>query len=154
MQEDLLAEEYNFFFEYDKASQGQRFLNFLIDNVIIRIALTYITGLALGYLLAFTVPEFAASLSYNRVSLYVISFAVVLMDYLFYYTLSESVFKGKTLGKLITGTKAVKVDGAELSFKDAFLRSACRMIPLEAFSGFGTPWHDSITETMVIKARK
>lgn len=153
MQEDLLAEENNPFFEYNKASQGQRFLNFLIDNVIIRIALTYVTGLGLGYFLAFMTPGFAATLSENSTSLYLISLMVVLLDYLFYYTLFESIFKGKTLGKLITGTKAVSLDGEDLSFKKAFLRSACRMIPLEAFSGFGTPWHDSFTDTMVIKSR-
>ena len=51
MQPDLLTDEENPFFEYNKASQGQRFLNFLIDNVAIRIALAYVTGLAAGYVL-------------------------------------------------------------------------------------------------------
>jgi hypothetical protein len=40
-----------------------------------------------------------------------------------------------------------------LTFKDALLRSLCRLIPFEVFSGFGVPWHDSLTNTMVVKKR-
>lgn len=151
-QVDLLTEDENPFFEYDQASQGQRFLNFLIDNVVIRIALVYITGIAVGYVLMALSPEFAYSLSGNKTRLYLISVLIVLIDYIFYYTLFEGLFKGKTIGKYITGTKAINENGMELTFKDAFLRSACRLIPLEAFSGLGTPWHDSVTNTIVIKS--
>lgn len=150
-QQDLLADDENLFFEYDKASQGQRFVNFLVDNVVIRIALTYVTGIGLGYVLSIFLPEFAYSLSYNNTRLQLISVLIVLIDYLLYYTLFEALFKGRTIGKLITGTKAITQNGEELSFKQAFLRSACRLIPFEMLSGFGTPWHDSITDTMVIK---
>jgi uncharacterized RDD family membrane protein YckC len=153
MPHDLLTDEENPFFEYNKASQGQRFLNFLIDNVIIRIALGYVTGLAAGYLLMQLFPEFAYSLSYNKGRLYLISILIVLTDYLLYYTLFEGLFKGRTIGKLITGTRAITENGTELTFKEAFLRSSCRLIPCEAFSGLGTPWHDSVTNTIVIKTR-
>ena len=153
MPHDLLTDEENPFFEYNKASQGQRFLNFLIDNVIIRIALGYVTGLAAGYLLMQLFPEFAYSLSYNKGRLYFISILIVLTDYLLYYTLFEGLFKGRTIGKLITGTRAITENGTELTFKEAFLRSSCRLIPCEAFSGLGTPWHDSVTNTIVIKTR-
>jgi hypothetical protein len=59
------------------------------------------------------------------------------------------------LGKLITGTRAIREDGVELNFKDAFLRSLSRLVPFEPFSiwsGNGI-WHDSWTKTMVIKSR-
>lgn len=153
LQEDLLTEEENPFFEYDKASQGQRFLNFLIDNIVIRIALTYVTGLSVGYILGALLPEFAYSLSYNKTRLYLISVTIVLIDYLFYYSLFEGLFKGRTIGKLITGTKAINENGSELTFKNACLRTVCRFIPFEALSALGTPWHDSITNTIVIKSR-
>jgi uncharacterized RDD family membrane protein YckC len=152
-QNDLLIDEENPFFEYNKASQGQRFLNFLIDNVVIRIALAYVTGIAVGYLLTLLSPDFYYSLSYNKGRLYLISVFIVLIDYILYYSLFEGIFKGRTVGKFITGTKAVNENGMELTFKNAFLRSACRLIPFEAFSGLGTPWHDSITNTIVIKVR-
>ena len=152
-QNDLLIDEENPFFEYNKATQGQRFLNFLIDNVVIRIALAYVTGVAVGYLLTLLSPEFYYSLSYNKSRLYLISVLIVLIDYILYYSLFEGIFKGRTVGKFITGTKAINENGMELTFKNALLRSVCRLIPFEAFSGLGTPWHDSITNTMVIKAR-
>lgn len=153
IQDDLLMDEENPFFEYNKASQLQRFLNLLIDNVIIRIALVYVTSLAVGYIIGVLSPEFAYSLPYNKAQLYLIVVLIILIDYLLYYTLFEGIFKGRTIGKFITGTKAINENGIELTFKDAFLRSACRLIPFETFSGFGTPWHDSVTHTIVIKSR-
>ena len=75
-------------------------------------------------------------------------------NYLIYYTFCELAFKGYTLGKLITGTKAIRNDGQPLMFKDTLLRSLSRMVPFEVFSGFGDkPWHDSWTNTTVVKAR-
>jgi uncharacterized RDD family membrane protein YckC len=68
-----------------------------------------------------------------------------------YYSLCEKLFRGQTLGKLITATCALRTDGEELTFKDALLRSLCRLVPLEVFSGFGVPWHDAWTNTMVVK---
>lgn len=154
-QQDLLSDPLNPFFEYTKATQGQRFLNFLIDNVFIRLTLNYTTGIAIGKILWAILPDFMLYLARdsNTFGLYVFSFIIVIVSYLFYYTLCEKIFKGKTLGKLITGTRAVKYNGEELSFRDAFLRSACRLIPFEVLSGFGEPWHDSITNTMVIQTR-
>jgi uncharacterized RDD family membrane protein YckC len=67
----------------------------------------------------------------------------------------EGSAKGKTLGKLITGTRALKMDGGNLTWKVAFMRSLCRIVPFEAFSAFGgNPWHDRWTDTIVVKERK
>lgn len=72
-----------------------------------------------------------------------------------YYTVFEYFAKGRTLGKMATGTVAVRADGSNLTFKDAFLRTLCRFIPFEIFSAFGyRPWHDSLTNTLVIKKPK
>jgi uncharacterized RDD family membrane protein YckC len=85
---------------------------------------------------------------------YFVSYLIAVFHYLFYYTICEKAFKGYTLGKLLSGTRAVRMDGQELTLKDAFLRSLSRMVPFEVFSGFGEqPWHDTWTKTAVIKAR-
>ena len=64
------------------------------------------------------------------------------------------VFKGYTLGKLLTGTKAIRVDGLQMTFKDVVIRSLSRIVPFEVFSGLGDkPWHDSWSRTMVVKTR-
>jgi len=75
------------------------------------------------------------------------------------YYLPQEAFSGRTLGKLITGTKAVNQDGTELSFGQALGRTLCRFIPFEAFSFFGENgrpkgWHDRIPNTMVISVRR
>ena len=72
-----------------------------------------------------------------------------------YYTVFEATTKGRTLGKFITGTQAVREDGSNITWKDAFIRSLCRLVPFEPFSTFGVlPWHDSWSKTIVIKKSK
>jgi len=71
-----------------------------------------------------------------------------------YYTCCEKFFRGHTLGKLVSGTRAIRENGQELTFGDAILRSLSRLVPFEAFSAFGGhPWHDTWTKTMVVKTR-
>jgi uncharacterized RDD family membrane protein YckC len=91
----------------------------------------------------------------SSLNLYLIAYLIAILNHLVYYTISEKAFKGYTLGKLITGTRAIREDGGELTFKDAFLRSLSRLVPFEAFSiWFGSGlWHDAWTKTKVIKSR-
>lgn len=139
-----------------EATQGQRFLNFLIDNILIRYGLAWLGGYVIGYILLYTAPAFLEKIYLDESSFDVLLFFVLVsyINYLIYYTFCEKLFKGYTLGKLITGTRAVREDGNELTFKDALLRSLSRIVPFEVFSGLGLkPWHDSWTKTRVIKAR-
>jgi uncharacterized RDD family membrane protein YckC len=151
--EDLLTDEIHPYFQYSHATQGQRFLNFFIDNVLMRLTLTYGTGFVLGKILMLLSPDLMLSIvnDNGRTGLYILAYLIILLNYLVYYTLCEKLFRGKTIGKFFTKTKALRNDGGELTFKDALLRSLCRLIPFEVFSGFGVPWHDSITNTMVVK---
>ncbi|MBS1653790.1 MAG: RDD family protein [Bacteroidetes bacterium] len=86
-------------------------------------------------------------------SMILLGYIIMIFNYIVYYTFCEKVFKGHTLGKLITGTRAIREDGEELTFKDAILRTLSRLVPFEPFTGFGTPWHDSWTKTRVVKTR-
>lgn len=143
-------------FNYTDASTGQRFLNLIIDNVFMQYGLSYLTGIMVGYVLVTFFPETASRLFGNENGFAAIAsgYLIVTINYLVYYTFCEKVFKGYTVGKLITGTRAIRLDGGELTVKDAFLRSASRLVPFEAFSALGgAPWHDTWTKTMVIKSR-
>ena len=156
--QDFLYEESQHLNTYVYATQGQRFLNWLIDNLLMRLGLTFLTGMAISLILSFIAPDFlnriAASESSMGGELILLSLMIGYMNYIVYYTLCEKLFKGYTLGKIITGTRAIRQDGNELSFKDALLRSLSRCVPFEVFSGFSTlTWHDSWTDTMVVKAR-
>jgi uncharacterized RDD family membrane protein YckC len=137
------------------ASTGQRFLNFLIDNLLMRFGLSFLTGAGMGVILGLLFPEYILRVSENPegVDLLLLAYLIWIINTLLYYTICEKGFKGYTLGKLITGTRAIRNDGNELTFKDALLRSLCRLVPFEWLSGFGYPWHDSWTNTMVIKSR-
>lgn len=138
------------------ATTGQRFLNYLIDNLLLQYGLSLLTGMAVGTLLAVLSPDYMFELSQSDDTWALLPFAycVVIVNYVVYYTICEKAFKGYTLGKLITGTRAIREDGNELTFKNALLRSLSRLVPFEVFSAFGGyPWHDSWTKTRVIKSR-
>ena len=149
---DQLAAE----IRYEYASTWQRFFNLVIDNILMRYGLSYLTGSAVGMLLGIIFPDYIMRVinEPEAIDLWVIGYAIAIVNWLVYYTICEKAFRGYTLGKLITGTRAVREDGGELTFKDAFLRSLSRLVPFEWFSGFGGhPWHDTWTKTMVVKSR-
>ena len=80
---------------------------------------------------------------------------VFLGGYTLYYAISECL-TGRTIGKLITGTKVVDADGNKPSFGKALGRSLCRHIPFEPFSVLSSDargWHDSIPKTWVVRSR-
>lgn len=150
-QEDLITDDIHPYFQYSQATQGQRFLNFVVDNILMRLTISYGTSFVVGKILMMLSPELLLSLVNNgKAGLYIFAYFVVIVNYLVYYTLFEKLFRGQTIGKLLTKTRAIRTDGEELTFKDALLRSVCRLIPFEIFSGFGVPWHDSLSNTMVV----
>jgi uncharacterized RDD family membrane protein YckC len=153
---DYLANLDDPYFTLIPATTGARFINFLIDNLLMRFGLSYVSGAFIGLIFSEIAPEFLnESVTRQNIGGFILlSFLIGSLNYIVYYTLCEKLFKGYTLGKLITGTRAVNTDGSELSFKSSLLRSLSRLVPFEVLSGFGGhPWHDSWTNTMVIKAR-
>lgn len=151
--QDLFVEEdlYN----YQHASTGQRFLNYLIDGVVVQYGLAFLVMMLFAWVLSVAAPDTAYELfsDENNISLLMVSYTIIFINYLLYYTLCEAYCKGYTLGKLITGTRAIRLDGGNLKLKDALLRSLSRMVPFEPFSGFSDPWHDTWTKTAVVKTR-
>jgi uncharacterized RDD family membrane protein YckC len=142
--------------KYTDASQGQRFVNWLVDNILMQYGLSYLTGTLVGIIIASAFPDYARKIAYEQTGfdIIILGYSIAIFNYLLYYTLSEKAFKGYTLGKLFSGTRAIRNDGQELTIKDAFLRSLSRLVPFEAFSALGgTPWHDRWTNTRVIKSR-
>jgi uncharacterized RDD family membrane protein YckC len=146
------------FINYEIASVGQRLLNYIVDSLLMR----FTTNIAFTYLLfesgVFSsviegdVFEDTSSYQWLLLSTYMLN----IFNYLFYYTICEKAFNGKTLGKMISGTKVIRDDGAPLTWKDAILRSLSRVVPFEPFSVFASDrrmWHDSWTKTTVVKSR-
>jgi len=130
------------------ASVGKRFLNYLIDVITF-----YVLCFLLGILFAQQVYEMRTINSESDFTLKIELIAVLVL--LFYYCICEIVFKGRTIGKFITGTKAVNEDGTPIDANKALLRTLSRVVPFEPFSVFGgRPWHDKWTNTYVIDIRK
>ncbi|MES2241025.1 MAG: RDD family protein [Bacteroidota bacterium] len=135
------------------ATRVQRFLNLSIDLMFI-----YILVLSLGttiILIALSANNFALSNWVNNLNAVEISFYTAMVAFLYYY-LTEQYFS-RTIAKLITHTIVVNADGSRPAAKTFFIRTCCRFIPLEAFSFFGFAsrgWHDSFSETYVVKKRK
>lgn len=131
----------------NQASRGKRFANYLIDLIVFYIiAVLIFAGLAAaGVLGDLFVNESSGVNLLDRIM------TMIILGLLWGAT--EAIFKGKTLGKVITGTRAVNEDGSQISARTAFLRGFSRIVPFEPFSAFGDPsypLHDKWTHTYVI----
>ncbi len=136
--------------DYINASTLKRFINLIIDSLVIG-ALWLGLFILTGKLIAkYGVPDWIEVGKNYDLSL------TLLITFLPYYLIFEGIFK-TTLGKLITRTKIVRLDGDSISFYNGLARTLCRLIPLEPFSylfkkEFG--WHDNITDTRVVNKSK
>ena len=131
-----------------QASSGKRFANWFIDRVILYF-FWRIFFATIGIKIATGMYSEGDSLGMIYAKIYLM---VIILD-LFMWTAIEFLGRGKTIGKLITGTRAVNQDGTQITFKTALLRSLSRIVPFEPFSAFGNPsypWHDRWTDTYVV----
>jgi uncharacterized RDD family membrane protein YckC len=133
-----------------QASMGKRFLNYLIDVIVFGVLIF----IALMVIATFNPQLIETLIKKNETGdLSFVQQLLIQVIYGTYMFIVEALFKGKSLGKLITGTRAVKQDGSPLMLREAQLRGLCRMVPFNAFSALGSPsfpWHDRWTKTYVI----
>jgi uncharacterized RDD family membrane protein YckC len=128
------------------ASSGARFFNLFIDSLVM-MALNVLAGLALG------VGIFLGSGS--RVgaaeSVQLLGYALGVVVHFGYYCGCETLF-GRTVGKLVTGTRVVAEDGSPPTFGAIAKRTLIRYVPFEAISfiGGGPGWHDQWSGTRVV----
>ena len=133
--------------ELDPAGRNLRFVNFIVDRLLF-----YFFSRAFNIIWG----SFLRMAMYNEdyYTRLIVSGLVGLFLYAFFMGVTEALFKGKTLGKIFTGTRAVNPDGSPISVKTALLRGLSRMVPFEPFSAFPgswpRPWHDKWTNTYVI----
>ncbi|MEG1377710.1 MAG: RDD family protein, partial [Myroides sp.] len=114
----------------NKADKGLRFANFLIDTILFYCSFL-LFGFAVGLsavVLGFD-PSFFVELQNINPFLDRLITAFIMV---FYYFGMETLTKGRSIGKFITGTKVVTLEG-DLPTANVFLkRSFCRIIPFEA----------------------
>ena len=70
-----------------------------------------------------------------------------------YFLLTETIW-GKTIGKIITKTRVVMLDGTKPNFWRITLRTICRFLPFDplsfVFSRSPRGWHDRFSGTIVV----
>ena len=132
--------------EYCRASSGKRFANYIIDTIVF-----YIVAFGLGIVIGILKPNLLIGIDDLSLRLVLLLFYGIVMF------MTEAMSNGRSIGKLITGTRAVNHDGTDMSFQKAFVRNIVRAIPFNALSALGTPstpWHDRWSDTMVVDEKK
>ncbi|QES89326.1 RDD family protein [Rhizosphaericola mali] len=134
---------------YVRASTWKRLFNYIIDLIFFGILYSLVLGIIFRCF-----PDFGASYSIfeeDRGNVFLLNF-FYLLSYATTMGLVEGIFRGRTIGKWFTKTKAFNLDGSEISFGKAMSRAFCRIVPFCVFSAFGhpcNPWQDRWTNTMV-----
>lgn len=128
------------------ASKGKRFANFLIDYLVIFVVL-----------FGLTMFELMGAEDDGEIGTNLMDRLIGMLIYASYYLLLEGLWGGKTIGKLVTNTRTVNLDGSAPDFKTILNRSFSRIVPFEAFSFLGSKpdgWHDRWSDTMVINLKE
>ncbi|UKB83236.1 RDD family protein [Chryseobacterium sp. MEBOG06] len=136
--------------EYNKATRGIRFLNYIIDLFVL-IVINYIITNVFGILYELTSIELFYLYNHGGVfwELFIGNF-----NSLIYYFLMENYLNGRSVSKYITGTKVISIDGTKPSTQQIFYRSLSRIVPFDALSFLGmNGWHDSWSETRVVNIK-
>jgi uncharacterized RDD family membrane protein YckC len=117
------------------ADAGKRFLNLLIDIGVV----------------IFLIVIFNKILYHHSIFSYLGMFKIldIAVVFAYFYGLENSL--GQTVGKMITKTKVVNLDGAKPTTQQMLVRTFSRVIPLEPVLLIGGKWlHDSLSQTRVV----
>lgn len=131
-----------------QAGAGKRFANYLCDRISYYV-LWQMVSASFGPALI----HYLFLIFHDRTLVIVIWYCFSAVTFVLVIGGVEATTGGKTLGKYLTGTRAVNDDGTRISAKTALLRCLSRLVPFEAFSALGSPsypWHDRWTKTIVI----
>ena len=151
MEENQPQQEQHLFDDFSKVTQvgqGKRLANYLIDLVGFYVFMYFFSYVIVEISWDLAVLLYGEDQGFN-----LLGRLIMLLLYGMYMGLVEAVFKGRSLGKLITGTVAVYEDGTRISGQTALLRGLIRAVPFNAFSALGQPahpWHDKWSKTWVV----
>jgi uncharacterized RDD family membrane protein YckC len=130
----------------------KRFFNSLLDGIFFSLffyALLMIIVLAYG-VITFLIGNESSQMLNEEAGMMI--YLLYYIGYLAYFITFEHFF-GKTLGKMVTNTKVVLMDGSQPKLIKIIMRSFARLIPLDFISYLSKDprgWHDTISDTIVI----
>ncbi len=134
-----------------QANGNLRFVNLLVDHIVLYLLWKFLLGRIVGVIIVFS-----GLYTEDRTLFLLESYVFVIIFDVLIFAGQEALMGGKTIGKFVTGTRAINSDGAGINFKTALLRSLSRIVPFEAFSALSSPcypWHDRWTGTLVINEK-
>lgn len=132
------------------ASKGERFLNFIIDLLIIYIIAVCIV--ATINIIGDVTNSYGASNWVKSLSLIENLFFGLIILFI-YYAFTEMYFS-RTFAKYFTKTIVVRVNGSKPSAKNFMIRTVSRLNPIDPFSFLGKTergLHDTLSATYVVK---
>jgi len=134
--------------EPSPAPAWRRLVNLLLD---------YLALLLLSFGIGVVIVVVARAFHVRNVIHKIPNILLGLAVFLLYYVPQETLW-GKTLAKLVTGTRVVSATGARPTFAQIVRRTFCRLLPFEPFSflfGGDNPvgWHDQLSNTRVVMDR-
>ncbi|WP_394751174.1 RDD family protein [Spongiimicrobium salis] len=130
------------------ASQGKRFVNYIVDRVCVYVCAVVFYALFV-IIESYVSPDGVSVIDEdNRLLDYAVAFTVGV----FYYAFFEGV-TNRSIGKYFTKTKVVDENGNKPPFGSILARSFYRFVPFDAFSflGEGVGWHDRWSKTRVVE---
>jgi len=126
-----------------KTSASKRFVTMVVDYLLLPLPVAVCVAIVMADHLAAIGAEFE------------VLYGIAQLTWVTQIFLGELLF-GRTLGKLVTGTKVVSTNSENLRFIQVFVRTLVRAFPIEMISFLGKNpigWHDSLSKTMVINAK-
>lgn len=138
-------------FESSIVSSGTRLIHTVVDSICLFILIFF-----LSFILGLFSFIFGDYLNINdQLTIGLLEFSTILLAFFLYFVYMEFKFQ-KTVGKFITKTKVIMNDGRKPELNEVFIRTACRLIPLDNFSFIFTKngFHDRLSNSTVIKDLK
>jgi uncharacterized RDD family membrane protein YckC len=122
-------------------SSGIRFLNFIID---------FFVWLILATIISIIIGLFVQPTDQGIIQIF--GYILIFGTFIGYYAIMEIKFQ-KTIGKFITKTKVVKMNGEKPENSDIISRTFCRLIPFDriSFLFVKNGIHDFLSKTKVVK---
>lgn len=128
-------------FDSKKVSSLTRLIHFIVDTIAF-IILTMIFTFVLGFFIYPTDQSIMTLMEYF----------ILAAGFFGYYFFMETKYQ-KTIGKFITKTKVVNINGTRPELGDIVKRTFCRLIPFDRISFLFAPngFHDRLSDTTIIK---
>ncbi len=135
------------------ATKSKRFLNFIIDGILMLIFTFGVLFLVFALTDHLGLETEEESIGEKLIGVLMIVLMIA------YFAVQEYFFNGKTIGKWMTHTRAVSLDGEKINFIMSLKRSTIRVIGagIDPFTFLGKKtmgWHDLYSYTKVVMDEK